>query len=78
MTEIKNRFKILLAQKETRDGRRYTYEDIYKATGVGPATIANYAKGTVTRFDAKTLVLFCDFLECDLSKLLEYPHRPEN
>lgn len=73
MAQIKNRFRILLAQKENRDGRRYTYEDIYETTGVGPGTLSSYAKNTVTRFDEKTLVALCDFLGCELAELIEYP-----
>jgi len=73
MAQITNRFRILLAQKELRDGRRYTYDDIYEATGIGPGTLSSYAKNTVTRFDEKTLVSLCNFLECELAELIEYP-----
>lgn len=73
MAQIKNRFRILLAQKESRDGRRYTYDDIYQITGIGPGILSSYAKETVTRFDQKTLIKLCDFLECDLAELIEYP-----
>lgn len=73
MAEIRNRFKILLAQKEARDGRNYTYEDIYAATGISPTTLTNYARGGVGRFDATTLIKLCDWLECDLADLLVYP-----
>lgn len=73
MAKIRNRFKILLAQKEVRDGRSYTYEDIQSETGVSPTTIANYAQGRVTRFDEVTLVKLCDWLDCELSDLIAYP-----
>lgn len=73
MAEIRNRFKILLAQKEVRDGRSYTYDDIREATGISPTTLASYATGRVTRFDSKTLITLCDWLDCDLSELIEYP-----
>lgn len=73
MAQIRNRFRVLLAQKELRDGRRYTYEDIYQATGIGPGTLSSYAKNTVTRFDERTLIALCDFLECELAELIEYP-----
>lgn len=73
MAEIRNRFKILLAQKEARDKRNYTYEEIYAVTGVSPTTLTNYATGRVARFDTPTLVKLCDWLECDLADLLVYP-----
>lgn len=73
MAQIKNRFKVLLAQKELRDGRKYTYESIQQQTGVSPTTLSNYARGTVTRFDEPTLVALCNFLDCELAELIEYP-----
>lgn len=73
MAKVRNRFKILLAQKEARDDRSYTYEDIYEATGISPTTLTNYAQGRVARFDETTLVKLCDWLDCDLSDLLVYP-----
>lgn len=76
MAKVRNRFKILLAQKEARDQKSYTYEDIYEATGISPTTLTNYAKGRVARFDETTLVKLCNWLECDLSDLLVYPPEP--
>ena len=70
---IRNRFKILLAEKETHDGRSYTYEQISAATGLSPTTITSYARGRVSRFDESTLVTLCDWLDCELSDLIEYP-----
>lgn len=72
-TQVRNRFRILLAEKEVREGRSYTYEDIQEKTGLAPRTIANYATGKVQRFDASTLETLCDWFGCDLSDLLEYP-----
>lgn len=73
MAQIRNRFKILLAQKELVDGRSYTYDDIRKLTGISPTTLSNYAQGTVTRFDEPTLVALCKFFDCELAELIEYP-----
>jgi putative transcriptional regulator len=73
MAEVRNRFKVLLAQKELRDGRTYSYEDISKETGLSPTTLTSYARGRVSRFDSSTLIALCDWLDCDLSDLIEYP-----
>ena len=77
MAIVRNRFKILLAEKEYRDGRDYSYRDIARLTGVSPNTIGAYKKGTVTRFDQPTIVALCNWLECDLSDLIEYGGVPE-
>lgn len=76
MSKIRNRFKVLLAQKEVRDGRAYTYDDIRSATGISATTLTSYARNRVTRFDESTLVTLCEWLECDLSDLIEYPPAP--
>lgn len=73
MTKIRNRFKILLAQKEAVDGRSYTYDDIYNYTGISPNTLTSYAKGRVSRYDEKTLMALCDWLDCGIADLLVYP-----
>lgn len=73
MATVRNRFKILLAQKEARDERSYTYEEIYAVTGISPTTLTSYAQGRVARFDSSTLTKLCDWLECELSDLLVYP-----
>lgn len=73
MAKIRNRFKILLAQKESRDGRNYTYRDIYAETGVSPTTLTAFARDDVSRFDEITLVKLCDWFDCELSDLLVYP-----
>lgn len=77
MATIHNRFKVLLAQKELRDGRKYTYEDIYNLTGVAPKTIGKYVNNEVARFDSVTITALCDWLDCNLNDLLIYPIPPE-
>ena len=72
-SQIRNRFKILLAQKEARDGRNYTYNDISQATGIAPNTLSAYANQSVSRFDESILVRLCEFFDCTLAELLEYP-----
>lgn len=73
LAKVRNRFRVLLAQKEVRDGRSYTYEDINEETGISPNTLTSYAKGRVSRFDERTIVALCDWLECELADLIEYP-----
>lgn len=72
-SQVRNRFKILLAQKEARDGRNYTYSDISQATGIAPNTLSAYANQSVSRFDESILVRLCEFFDCTLAELLEYP-----
>lgn len=73
MEEIRNRFKVLLAQKELIDKRKYTYDDISRETGLSPKTIASYSTNSVSRFDKGTLITLCNWFDCDLSELIQYP-----
>jgi len=67
---LQNRFKILLAEKETRDGRSYSYRNIHDLTGIAPRTLTEYANNRVSRFDEKTLESLCDFFECEPGNLI--------
>lgn len=73
MAKVRNRFRVLLAQKEMRDGRNYTYDDIAAATGLSKTTITAYVNGRVSRFDESTLIAVCTWLDCSLAELIEYP-----
>lgn len=79
MADVVNRFKNLLAQVEAETGERPTYEDIYNETGIALSTLSSYGKGTVSRYDSRTIAALVDFFNkrltkgCDLSDLLEYP-----
>lgn len=69
---IRNRFKVALAEKETRDGRRYTYADILAATGVSTSTLTDWAQGKLNKIALPTLAALCNFFECQPGDLLEY------
>jgi putative transcriptional regulator len=72
LAQVTNRLRILVAEKETREGRTITYRDIHEATGIAESTLASYMKNEVGRFDAKTIALLCDFLDCTPGELLDY------
>jgi putative transcriptional regulator len=69
---IRNRLRVVLAEKETRDGRRYTYREIEDLTGVSTSTLTDWAKGRVKQYAVVTLAALCQFLECVPADLLEY------
>lgn len=69
---IRNRLKILIAQKEVRDERKYTYMDIQEATGVATSTLTDWSNGKARLISVDTLAALCTFLECVPGDLLEY------
>ena len=74
---IRNRLKIALAEKETRDGKRYTYRELQTLTGVSTSTLTDWARGHVKHISIDALAAMCAFLECTPADLLEYiPTKP--
>ena len=67
---IENRFKVLLAEKETRERRSWSYRQIREATGVSLHTLSQYAQNKVTRFDAHIIEALCVFFDCEVGDLL--------
>lgn len=77
MMTIVSRFSILLAEKELRDGRKYTYRDIEEITKVDKNTIGLWVNGKIQRFDATTLDHLCKFLECKPGDLIILTDGPD-
>jgi DNA-binding Xre family transcriptional regulator len=67
---IISRFSVLLAEKELKEGRKYTYREIEQITGVNKNTIGLWVKGKVQRFDSQTIESLCNFLGCQPGELL--------
>ncbi len=66
------RFKVLLAEKELRDGRKYTYSEVRDLTGVATSTLTDWARGDVKYVALSTLAALCVFFECGTADLLEF------
>lgn len=72
---IRFRLKELIADKEFNDGKRITYEDIAKATGIHRTTLSKIAnqKGYNTTTDV--LDKLCIYFGVDLDKVASHtPH----
>ncbi len=67
---IYNRLKILIAQKEFREGRKLPYRVIAEETGVSTTTLTAYISQKVNRFDAPTLDAFCRYFGCQPGDIL--------
>jgi DNA-binding Xre family transcriptional regulator len=68
---IYNRLKILIAEKEFRDGVKLPYRTIAKETHISPTTLTKYINqgGGI---DSATLEKLCKFLDCQPGDLLVY------
>ena len=65
-----NRFAFLLSEKERKENRTITYEDIQAATGIAPSTLSRWSRNRITKFDSETLDSLCEYLDCELCDLL--------
>jgi transcriptional regulator with XRE-family HTH domain len=74
MAKLRNRFLILLTEKERREDRRITYTEIAKATGSSINIISNWAKNKIARFDAPMLEKLCEYFGCEVGDLLYLDH----
>ena len=70
--EIKNRFRILLAEKADREKRNLSLKEVQRNTRIAWTTLQAWANNEVTRFDESVIISLCDYLECDIGDLLIY------
>lgn len=67
---VENRFEELLAEKQRRDRRAWSYRDIAEVTGISPATLTRFARQRHDQYNAEVLARLCNFLGCTLGELL--------
>ena len=67
---IKNRLKILIAEKELKENRKLTLRTIAQETGVSTNSLTAYNNQDVERFDASVLIAFCKYFHCDVGDIL--------
>jgi len=70
--EVKNRVKVLIAEKETRENRRITYRIIEAETGLSKNTVGKWARNEVHDYNRGVIKVFCDYFGCDVGNLIFY------
>jgi DNA-binding Xre family transcriptional regulator len=75
--QLRNRFLILLHQKEAHEQRRIAYAEIARSMGSSINIISNWANNKITRFDAPMVVKLCEYFGCEVGDLL-YLERAED
>jgi len=69
---IKNRIKILIAEKEIKENRKLTMRTIAQEGGVSTNSLVGYTNQEVVRFDAVVLEAFCKYFNCEVGEILFY------
>lgn len=68
--EVQTRFLELLAEKQRRERRTITREQVAKETGISISSVQKWALNQLSRFDSKQIVAFCDYFNCGIGDLL--------
>lgn len=67
---VTNRFRMLLAQKATREKHSIAINDVQRETGIAWSTLNAWANNQVTRFDAPVIQALCAYFDCPVGDLL--------
>lgn len=70
--KIANRFRMLLAEKATREQHSIAINDVQRETGIAWSTLNSWANNQVTRYDAPVIRALCDYFNCQVGDLLVY------
>jgi DNA-binding Xre family transcriptional regulator len=73
---IFNRVKILIAEKELREGRKLAHRTIAKEANIPLSVLTVYMGQKVKRFDVETLEKLCRYFEVQPGELLVYSDNP--
>jgi DNA-binding Xre family transcriptional regulator len=68
--KLRNRFQTLLTEKERRENRRISRNELLIATDVTLSTILRWERNQVTKFEAGVIEAFCAYFECSVGELL--------
>lgn len=68
---VRNRLKVLLAEREIKFRKKISQIDLAEATGISANTISSWMKQKpMGKIDGYVLEKLCDFLECQIGDLL--------
>ncbi len=69
---IANRFRMLLAQKATKEQHNIAINDVQRETGIAWSTLNAWANNQVTRYDAPVIQALCAYFDCQVGDLLVF------
>lgn len=70
--KIANRFRILLAEKATKEQHNIAINDVRRETGIAWSTLNAWANNQVTRYDAPVIQALCEYFNCQVGDLLVF------
>jgi putative transcriptional regulator len=74
---IRNRLKILIAEKEMKEKRRLTYRTIAKETGISTSTLSAYINQSIESYAVPTLEALCKYFNCTPGDIIVFEESHE-
>lgn len=69
---IRSRVRLLIAEKEHRDGRKWPYRDIAQTTGLSTGVLSRLVRQDFKGVEADTMDRLCRFFGCGVGDVFEY------
>ncbi len=67
---MKSRLRVLLAEKEIREGRTISLREVVRAADVPISTVMGLANNTMREIPVEALGALCRYFDCEVGDLL--------
>lgn len=76
MKVVRSQLRVLLAQKEQREGRSISLREVVRSTKVPISTVMGMANNTLKRVPLDELNALCEYLNCEVGDMLKREEVP--
>lgn len=72
MDMVNNRFAILLAEKQVKERRNISLQEVEKETGITRQALYKWKKNTLDRYEGRVINALCQYFSISPGELFEY------
>lgn len=76
MARFRTNVRQLILERSAKEGRRITYKEVAKDTGLSEITISRWARNEVERIELATSKVLCDYFNVTFEELVQFD--PDN
>ncbi len=69
---VNNRFAILLAEKQVRERRNISLQEVEKETGISRQALYKWKNNTLDRYENRVINALCQYFNVSPGELFEY------
>lgn len=69
---VNNRFAVLLAEKQVKERRNISLQEVAKATGVSRQALYKWENNSINRFEMRVVNALCKYFGVQIGDLFEY------